>query len=995
MTHRIEIGFRSYDARSARMAESLQKHTGQLPVRLRVLDVYSLTLPLSAEQLAQAAALLANPVIQEYRIDTPLQLSDVDWAIEIGFLPGVTDNVGSTATETIVDSIGSSFSEKERIYSSQLILIFGTYTLKQIEEFAATQYNPLIQRMVLKSGKQYSQDNGMETEVPEVHLTSQGTVTTVSLDVSDEELATIGKLGIQNQDGSRRGPLALDCTYMQAIRDYFRSENRQPTDIELETLAQTWSEHCKHTIFADPIDEIADGLFKHYIRRATFDVIAQRRQLNPNDDFCVSVFTDNSGAVTFTEDYLITDKVETHNTPSALDPFGGALTGIVGVNRDALGFGLGAKPIINRYGYCFAPRSTQRQLYRDRDLSTPMLSPERIMDGVIEGVNVGGNCSGIPTALGFMLFDERYQGKPLVFVGTVGLIPRAHQRNRAGKSERLEHNTHEKQAKVGDYIVMIGGRVGLDGIHGATFSSEDLDEGSPATAVQIGDPITQKKLSDAIVKEARDRGLFNSITDNGAGGLSSSVGEMARDTNGCCVELEKVPVKYPGLAPWQIWISESQERMTLAVSPEHWEAFHSLMKRRGVEATVIGTFTSSGRCEVLYKGETIMDIAMEFLHNGLPPRPLQTSKPHFKLQEPQLYLPSDLSEELLSLLGRPTLASNEFISQQYDHEVQAGSVLKPLQGVGRVNGESAVVRPLLNEQAGVALSHGIYPRYSEIDTYYMAAACVDTAVRNLISVGADPDRIALLDNFCWCSSNDPERLYELKRAVEACYDYAVAYNTPYISGKDSMFNDFKGYDEVGNQVVISIPPTLLISSIGIVNDIRRVISIDAKQPGDVIYLLGDTDDEMGGSEYFAMFDEVGVSIPHVDGAANMSRYRAVARAIQDGLVASSISLTKGGLGIALAKMAMAGRRGISIDLDEVAGSWLRADNALFSESQGRILVAVPEANVQLFEKTMSGHSCSRLGQVTETEDLVVTHDADVIISTTVDAMLRSYRGTFH
>ncbi|MGH9856337.1 MAG: AIR synthase-related protein, partial [Acidobacteriota bacterium] len=512
-------------------------------------------------------------------------------------------NVAHTAKALIEDGLQTTFTENEGIYTSHVTFIAGKITKQEAEQIAATLYNPLIQRAHIKSYAQFVKDNGMDIIVPKVHLSAKQTISEVNLNVSDEELKNIGKQGIANPDGTRRGPLALDLTYMKTIQAYFKKLGRNPTDIELESLAQTWSEHCKHTIFADPMDEVKDGLFKRYIKRATEDI----RKKKDKKDFCVSVFTDNSGAIAFDDDYLITHKVETHNSPSALDPFGGAITGIVGVNRDTIGFGMGAKPVANFYGYCLADPRIDIPLYRDKKRTNKMLSSRRIMDGVIDGVNAGGNQSGIPTPQGFVYFDERYRGKPLVFVGTIGLIPRKIK----GKP------SHVKKAQPDDYIIMLGGRVGKDGIHGATFSSEALDSGSPAAAVQIGDPITQKKLSDAIVKEARDQQLYTSITDNGAGGISCSVAEMAKESGGATVHLETVPLKYPGLDPWEIWISESQERMTLAVPPKKWKRFAELMQRRGVEATIIGEFTKSGKCIVKQNGKTIMDIDMDFLHNGL------------------------------------------------------------------------------------------------------------------------------------------------------------------------------------------------------------------------------------------------------------------------------------------------------------------------------------------------------------------------------------------
>ena len=440
----------------------------------------------------------------------------------------------------------------------------------------------------------------------------------------------------------------------------------------------------------------------------------------------------------------------------------------------------------------------------------------------------------------------------------------------------------EKKAEAGDYIVMVGGRVGKDGIHGATFSSESLNTGSPVTAVQIGDPITQKKLSDALVKEARDLGLYRSITDNGAGGLSCSVREMAKESGGCEVDLEKVPLKYPGLRLDEIWISESQERMTLAVPQEKLDAFKDLMKRRGVEATEIGKFTNSGKCMVNYQGKNIVDLDMNFLESGMPVETMKTTYTQRLHEEPQFSDLYDLTESLHSMLKRPSVASYEFISQQYDHEVQGGSVLKPLQGRGRVNASAVAVKPILDSPKAVIKSQGLVPSYSDIDTYHMAACAIDTAVRATVAAGASLEKIALLDNFCWCSSNDPERLGQLKRASKACFNVAVSYETPFISGKDSMFNDFKGFDENENPVNISIPPTLLISTLSVADDATKTVSLDSKFAGDLVYVLGQNHDELGGSEYFAMRGEmergrayIGNKVPQVDTDVNRKLYHAL------------------------------------------------------------------------------------------------------------------------
>ncbi|MDO8624826.1 MAG: AIR synthase-related protein, partial [Candidatus Diapherotrites archaeon] len=702
-------------------------------------------------------------------------------------------------------------------------------------------------------------------------------------------------------------------------------------------------------------------------------------------------FTDNAGAIAFDDDSLVTHKVETHHSPSALDPFGGAITGIVGVNRDAIGFGLGAKPVANIYGFCFADPADTVPLYRAPNQQQPLLSPKRIMNGVIDGVRVGGNCSGIPTPQGFLYFDSAFKGKPLVFVGTVGLIPKK-------RGARL---LHEKKANPGDLIVMVGGRVGQDGIHGATFSSEALDSKSPVSAVQIGDPITQKKLSDALVKEARDLELYTSITDNGAGGLSCSVAEMARECNGCRVQLDRVPLKYPGLEPWKIWISESQERMTLSVPSANWDAFSDLLNRRGVEASVIGEFTDSGRCIVEYHGEKLMDIGLEFLHNGLPARELKTIPFMSPNPTPLFEEPSDLTSVLISLLARPNLSSFEFISNQFDHEVQAGSVIKPLVGRGRVHSDATVTRPLLDSRKGIVLSQGLYPSYSDLDPYRMTACSIDTAIRNVVAAGGNPDAIALLDNFCWCSSNDPKRLGQLKQSVQACYDYAVAFEAPFVSGKDSMFNDFKGFDAEGNPVQISIPPTLLISSISVMADAAKAVSMDAKMEGDLVYVLGETYEEIGGSEYAAFQNEktaessrLAGAVPQVDATQNRLLYQKLFRCITDELVASAQSVHRGGLAVALAKTAMAGGLGMDLSLDAIKGSVSRDDLALFSESQGRIVVTIAPANQDRFEKILSDVPFACIGRVQGNELLVRGRNQRVRIQVPVRLLLDSYKSRF-
>ncbi|HEY4503276.1 MAG TPA: AIR synthase-related protein [Candidatus Paceibacterota bacterium] len=954
------------------------------------IDSYLLEHELTPEMLILVGRALANPITENFSINKLPKVKPFSYAIEIGFKPGVTDNVGHTTRETIIDLLHLENGENLSVYSSKIFLISKSIKMEAVKKLALSLYNPLIETAYITTLEAIRKENNFPLKIPQVILEKRTSIVNVPLAVSDEELIKIGREGIVDDNGSRRGPLALDLDSMNAIAEYFVKLRRDPTDIELESLAQTWSEHCKHTIFANPIDNIKDGLYKTYIKGATNLI---RKKLG-RKDFCVSVFKDNSGAIGFDEEFLITHKVETHNSPSALDPYGGAITGIVGVNRDCLGFGLGAKPVANTYGFCFGEPEDTRPLFRDKNMTQKMFPPKRIMEGVIKGINTGGNCSGIPTISGFVRYDDRYRGKPLVFAGTVGLIPRT--------INNLP--SHEKSAKAGDYIVVVGGRVGADGIHGATFSSVVMDSSSPATAVQIGDPITQKKFSDAIVKEARGMNLYNSITDNGAGGISCSVAEMAKECDGATVNLEKVPLKYPGLRPWEIWISESQERMTLAVPPKKWPVFSALMQSRGVEATVIGEFNNSGKCVVKWESKVIMDLELEFLHNGLPQKQLTTTPHQNKFSEPKL--PSGFSRTKVfeELLGNNNISSFSFISEQYDHEVQASSVLKPLSGRGMINTEAQVFKPVLSSNKGVVLASGLCPSYSDISTYSMAAAALDTAVRNTVAAGGTLGELAILDNFCWCSSYDKTRLAELVDALKACYDGALAYSTPFISGKDSMFNDFQGYDEKGKPVKISIPPTLLISAISVMPDIYKTVSPEFKNAGDVIYLLGETNDELGASEYYKLLakheknNAIGNKVPQVNFKKNLKTYLALEEVIEKELLVSSLSVSSGGLSVALAKSSVGGMLGCNISLENLSGTLYGGDSSvdsvvdakLFSESQGRILVSVSPKNILRFKKTMRGIPYTELGKVSKDGKVVVMDGKNKVVESAVKKLRDIY-----
>ena len=946
---RIDVFSSGKDYRGEALKSRLLSN-GYSAEKIFIADSYLINYDLSQNDASRIAEALSNRVTQSFIINGLYSLNDFDSAVEIGYLPGVTDNAAHTVREIMEDTFNRGFNREKTVFTASIIFIKGVKP-DEASRIAAELANPLINRVNVLSSFDYLK-TGFSKQIPVVNVKEHPSADEVILPQDDESLMKLGKMGIEDERGFR-GPLALDLPSMHAVRDYFlKTEKRMPRDIELEAIAQTWSEHCKHTIFAAEIDGENDGVFKKYIRAATMEIIKKR-----GDDFCISIFEDNAGAIEFDENFMVADKVETHNSPSALDPFGGAITGLVGVNRDEMGFGLGALPIANRYGFCLADPEDNDPVYRSKDKSGRLLSPRRIMEGVVAGVNSGGNTSGIPTPQGFVYFDKSYKGKPLVFVGTVGLLPKKIN----GKPGHL------KKACNGDLIVIAGGRVGLDGIHGATFSSEALTEGSPAGAVQIGDPITQKKMSDVIVKEARDMDLYNSITDNGAGGISCSVAEMAKESGGFSVDLEKVPLKYPGLAPWQIWVSESQERMTFSCSPEKADKLIDLFASRGVEACVIGTFNDSSRAVVKFNGETIFDLDMDFLHNGLPRKKLKSEFNPCSTSHPVYSETSGHGGLLRLMLGRLNLSSFEFISKQFDHEVLSNSCTKPLQGKGKVNSNVTVIKPLFESYRGIVLSQGLYPSYSEKNPYRMALAAVDTAFRNAVSAGADPDKIAILDNFCWCDSLNPSRLGQLKEAARGCYDAAIAFSSPFVSGKDSMFNDFKGYDSAFNEIKISALPTLVISSIGICKDVRKAQTIDFKAVNDNVYLIGLTKKELCGSEYFSYLEEKGEivsggEVPLSDCSGYFVYYKKYSKALDESLVSSSFSLAAGGLAFALSSSAMSGMIGAKIDLSAVKTDVsLRNDEILYSESQGRLLVTVSKAKSERFVEIM-GDSVSLIGE---------------------------------
>ena len=753
--------------------------------------------------------------------------------------------------------------------------------------------------------------------------------------------------------------LGLSLEEMKSIQDYFKAEGRNPTDVELQTISQTWSEHCYHKTFKGKIlldGKEIDSLFKTYIAKATKQIKAP---------WCFSVFEDNAGIVRFDLGYGIAAKVETHNHPSAVEPFGGAATGVGGVIRDILG--VWADPIACTDVLGFGPLD-----YDYNKLPAGVKHPKYVYMGVTAGISAYGNNMGIPTVNGAIYFDESYTGNVTVYCGCIGLLPLA---------------KFTKNAKPGHILVLAGGKTGRDGIHGVTFASAELTEKSEEIsrpAVQIADPIEEEKVKRAII-DIRDLQLASATTDLGGGGLSSAVGETAERFNcGVTIDLAKVPLKHSGLAPWEVYISESQERMLITVPPENLERVMEVFEKEDVEATAIGKLTTERRLKLNFNGEKVGDMDMAFLFNPCKSLKIATIETQ-TFVEPQFPASENLTDTLLQLLAAPNIASKESVIRTYDHEVKGNTTLKPLQGVYAGPNDAAVLKPLDNSWKGLAISCGMNPNYGKIDTYWMAASAIDEAVRNNVAVGGR--RIALLDNFTWGNPEKPERLGSLVRACEACYDFAVAFKTPFISGKDSLYNE----SPMG-----PITPTLLITAVGIVPNLQFVTSMDLKSPGNLLYIVGETFNELGGSEYYKLKGYLGSSVPKVKGAKAKRTFRAVTKAIDSGLVRSCHDLSEGGLAVAAAEMAFAGGYGLNLDLCKVPGKGLeRNDFALFSESNSRFLLEVSERDREDFEAKIKDKPFAQIGTVTREERLVINGlGKKMVIDASLEELRRSWKKTF-
>jgi phosphoribosylformylglycinamidine synthase len=898
-----------------------------------------------------AKELLSDPVCEEYytgRSGAPAGLAKAT-LIEVHLKSGVTDPVAESVMAAIADMGGKT----NNVRTARKFVLLGDITPRQTD---------LIARKILANDCIEVFLIGNEAEPPNPHLKPYELKIThwPIRELDDEGLVAL----------SKKRDLFLNLVEMQTIQKYYRELDREPTDVELETLAQTWSEHCVHKTLKSSVDMSVNGKHIHFDNLLKDTVFKATKELNKK--WCISVFSDNAGVVEFDADSAVCFKVETHNRPSALDPYGGATTGIGGVIRDPMGTGLGARPIANTDIFCFGPPDKKHD-----ELPKGVLHPRRIMKGVVAGVRDYGNRMGIPTVNGAIYFDERYLGNPIVYCGNIGIIDR---------------KKCFKNPQSGNLIVVVGGKTGRDGIHGATFSSGEITheyETIFSHAVQIGNAITEKKMLDVLLA-ANQAGLYEALTDCGAGGLSSAVGEMGKNL-GAEVELENVPLKYAGLNYAEIWISEAQERMVLAVKPENLTAIKKIFDSENVESTVIGKFTSDKQLRLRYNGQLVGELDMEFLHEGVPRYSRKAVWDAPKISEPSIAEKDNYNDELLQILSSYNVASKEWVIRQYDHEVQGTSIIKPLTGITNDGpSDGAVIRPKYNSDRGLAISCGMNPLYGDIDPYWMALGGIDEAVRNIVCVGGRFDRIALLDNFSWGNCTKPETFGALVRAAQGCYDGSIAFEAPFISGKDSLNNEFACEDGT----TICIPPTLLISAISIVDDVNKCVTMDAKRASNLLFIVGETKNELGGSHYYKINSFLGFNAPKVDLKTAPKIAQRISAAIAEGLVVSCHDCSEGGLAVALAEMAFAGGLGIEADLRGLPKSkdcW-RIDAQLFSESNSRYIVEVEPEKYGRFVKMMLNLPFGQIGKVTEEKTLIIKAESGkTVIETNIDSLKRAWQ----
>jgi phosphoribosylformylglycinamidine synthase len=955
------------------MADSLG-----LDIEVTSRKIYTEDLGLTEEELSRFSRELIHPAVHSLNEGTTSETQEDEkyrYIIEVGYKPGVMDPEGRSSKILAETVLGKEFPFERRVAVQHQRLIVSDQSLNetQLRKIAKLFSNDTVQSYRILSYEEF--ERGIGPYMPTVKVPEPEPVQHYNLNVSDTELMKI------SQDRF----LALDIDEMKAIQKHHKRKdiisflkkrniikNRKRvgltedvTDVELELYGQSWSEHCKHKIFNAMVEyhegsrvETIDGIFTKFIKEPTLAIQKQKPH------FIKSVLKDNSGVVDLDEslDYYFCFKNETHNSPSFMEPYGGAITGIVGVYRDPLGTGRGSMLTFGLWGYCTG------SIFYDGNLRPP-LHPDQLIDGIHRGVRDGGNKHGVPTAIGGTFFDNSYLGKCIVYVGAGGLIPK----------DVGDRPGYEKWINSGDRCVVVGGRVGKDGIHGATASSKEYSEGTPAGHVQIGDPYTQKNVQEFMLDALRE-GLINFAQDSGAGGIGSAAGEMAQESNGAKIELDKDLFKYEGLAPWEILESESQERMFLAVTPEKMNRLVELAEKWDVEWRDIGEFNDSGYFHVCYKGSTVAYTDLDFLHNGTPQKSLKAvwKTPEERgLSEPTyLFDTFDHSGKLREILRRENIASKEFLQREYDTRVQGRTVIPPFIGVNSDVPSDAFVQKIeFDKLVGVACGIGLNPTYSKIDTYNMSMLAANEGLMRVVAVGADPDLTANNGNYCWPgvlpdeSDESEYKMAQLVRAAKAQRDFATSTGVATISGKDSMKIQGNIMDAEGKRQRVYGLPALQYATIGKVPDIKKCVTSDFKAAGDNIYAVGlPTRDELGGSEFYESMGEVGLNVPKVYLEESMNIYRRLHKAINDELVESAKACSKGGLAVALSTAAFGGGLGASVDLSSVPTNMAYDAGAnvdmklLYSESASRFVISVAPENAERFEHALGGYA-NQIGYV--------------------------------
>jgi len=907
--------------------------------KVRVVKIFKLEGSLSKKELQTIIdEVIVESFWQDYAINSSVIRSDDAHTVEIARKPGVMD----TETESLMKAVSDLGIKKITMAGTGKKYIFtGTLSPKQLTFITEKiLMNKIVDRVITLREK---------TLIVGSKRTPTQTIQMRSM--NEDALMQL------SQD-----KLWLNRLEMQEIQNYFKKARRDPTDVEVEILAQTWSEHCSHKTFNAQlsIDGVKKSSLMSRLKKAT-------KKLDKK--WCLSVFKDNAGVIELDRDFGISGKVETHNSPSAIEPYGGAMTGSGGVFRDIMGCGLGSKVIMSTDMFCVGMPDLKAE-----DVPNGCIHPNKLLKEVVRGVRDYGNRMGIPTNNGSVHFHTDYRAKPSIIVGAYGIIPKK--------------QVNKKTLRVRDTIITIGGKTGRDGIHGVTFASGSMTantENINSSAVQIGNAIEEKRMFDAIL-ECRDKDLLRFVQDCGGGGYSSAIGEIAEKT-GVDIHLDRIPLKYPGLASWEIWISESQERMVVVVAPNNIDDVIRICKNFNVDARVLGEITNTKRLRLYYKKNLECDLDMNFLHDGCPITKKAGTYIPSSFFEPVFVEPKNYNTILKKLLASWDVCSKEPIVRQYDHEVQGTSVLKPFTGPqADVPNDAAIIAPLLGKKIGMAVSHGMFPIFNRIDPYWGAAGAIDEAVRNMVAVGVDPAKIALIDNFIWPTPEEQE-LGDLDRSVDACVDVSMGLRMPFVSGKDSLSSTYKAAD--GS--VIKIPPTLCISAFAPIKNIDRTISADFKTVGNAIYIIGQTKGELGGSAYYALKNSVGNSVPKYDPKGSLKKYKKIYQAIQNKYIISAHDCSEGGFAVALSEMCF-GCLGAQVDISNMPHvEVMRADHLLFSESHGRLIVEVPNECTHDFEKQMTGVHLAHIGTVSKESIVRILFKRTKLIMSSVAELKRAWK----